>query len=98
MSQHEFPIEIFDILDVDYQMLINSDENENSNWPNKPLLFLLLYWTPVVYLHLFIPWKPILMHSNLNSCMNSKAITWLKQQFVQVLTICFIPDLIQNNA
>ena len=31
MSQHEFPIEIFDILDVDYQMLINSDENENSN-------------------------------------------------------------------
>ena len=30
MSQHEFPIEIFDILDVDYQMLINSGENEYS--------------------------------------------------------------------
>ena len=30
MSQHEFPIEIFDILDVDYQMLINSCENEHS--------------------------------------------------------------------
>ena len=30
MSQQEFPIEIFDILDVDYQMLINSGENENS--------------------------------------------------------------------
>jgi len=31
MSQQEFPIEIFNILDVEYQMLINSGENENSN-------------------------------------------------------------------
>ena len=37
VSQNEFLIEIFEILGVDYQMLISSGENENSYWPKNAI-------------------------------------------------------------